>query len=853
MTTPRRRFFPFLLLNSLLLLSLACLLSLLPLASFSAFDENEASWTRGRWDTAPFKLPLPFRALQRGGGGREERERERGEGAKEAKSPSPSLSPSSSFPSTSSSSPSTSSFPASSLLGPLSDSSLALSATAREAALAADDWQRDERDVAEASAALGCDACRAAATRAWELGAAFVALQGRAEAKTTGTGHANPAAAAAAAAGGGGGANAAAANAAANAANVAPLPPPQTPPTAATTETVFLPPAQLRQRLRRGIRAWCQREGEEGAPGGRPISPGSALEGAKLVREEGGNGRWRRVERPATATTATATEAAAAAAGKATTAAKATTSARERLAARLACSSLLFSPPAPSPSSASVTLLPGKIKEQQPAADPLLVAALADGLSLFANALSRAANSDAAKSHSKDSSLPPQQQQQVLLPRTLFAGRRPDESGRLCADYHPECPGWASLGECEANPGYMIGDDDQVDFNLSFSGSSSSSSSSESKGASGSLRNPAAKRRRPGFCRFSCGVCSPLPRGFPGSSSSGPSSSSAALLAAIARLPPNSHEAAALEAEALAIKEGVLLRACYAAEPCGGRGGGEVRFGKWFEDEEEGDGDDDDDDEEREERERVKNATLASSSSSSSSLHKRCFVSAAGWWLYEVCVGGGIRQFHPPTGPRDAPAANSLGTFSNSSSSSESSASPKKVKWLSAPELYRGAPLREEAMEGESKVFAFVEQRYEGGDPCGESEEDEKAEGAVRRSATLRLVCPSHPLAKDVDSVPRLLVSEPETCVYVLTLFHPEACALVNGNGAAAAEEERVAAVETTTAAAAGAATTETAAVAAAAPPEAVAAVPEPLPAVTATPATPPPPATVPAAAHDEL
>jgi hypothetical protein len=156
-------------------------------------------------------------------------------------------------------------------------------------------------------------------------------------------------------------------------------------------------------------------------------------------------------------------------------------------------------------------------------------------------------------------------------------------------------------------------------------------------------------------------------------------------------------------------------------------------------------------------------------------------------------------------------------------------------------------------MEGESKVFAFVEQRYEGGDPCGESEEDEKAEGAVRRSATLRLVCPSHPLAKDVDSVPRLLVSEPETCVYVLTLFHPEACALVNGNGAAAAEEERVAAVETTTAAAAGAATTETAAVAAAAPPEAVAAVPEPLPAVTATPATPPPPATVPAAAHDEL
>ena len=337
--------------------------------------------------------------------------------------------------------------------------------------------------------------------------------------------------------------------------------------------------------------------------------------------------------------------------------------------------------------------------------------------------------------------------------------------------------------------------------------------------------------------------------------------------------------AAALEAEALAIKEGVLLRACYAAKPCGGRGGGEKRFGKWFVDEEGG---------EEEEEEQGGgasgnvNATLPSSSPSPSNasasfhpLHKRCFVSAAGWWLYEVCVGGGIRQFHPPTSPRDAPAANSLGTFSGASSSSSSSrpsepAPPRRgrrrVEWLSAAELYRGAPLREEAVDGDSRVFPFVEQRYEGGDPCGESEEEEQRATAVRRSATLRLVCPSsrHAATRDIDSVPRLLIAEPETCVYVLTLFHPEACALVNeGGGGAAAEEETAEAasvakeeeqgeaavsVETTAAAVAATATSEeeNVAAAAAAPPEAAAAPAVPLPSH----AVPPPP---PPAAHDEL
>jgi hypothetical protein len=885
--------FPLLLLLNLLLLAL---LSLLPSASpSSAFDENEASWTRGRWETAPFKLPLPFMVLGGGegegreeiagegaGAGAAEKRQQRGRGGEEeagARSPSRPLPPPPSPPS---------SLPASSLLGPLSPSSLARRIVARDEALAGDEWQLDESDASQAAEALGCDACRAAVARGWELGAGWVALQGRAEAKRK---HPVAAAAPALPPGVAAASNAAAAAAAATAA-AASLPLQQQ--QQQQPETVFLLPAQLRQRLRRGLRAWCEREGEQGtvAEGRSQISPGSALEGAALVREQQG-GRWRRVERPPPA---------AAAGAAAETKAAATpqpTSARERLAARLSCSRLLFSPSSPSSAAAaaaSAATMPPGVKEAAPPPDPPVVAALADGLSLFASALSRAANSAEAASSSSSSSSsddkdrPPRPR---LLPPTLLPGRRPDETGRLCADYHPECAGWASLGECEANPGYMVGDDggalpsDSPDAaaaaaassdpssDRGSSASSSGSGSDRDKSSSGSGSSSAAtassKRRRPGFCRFSCGVCSPLPRGFPSSSPSSPSAS--AILAAVARLPPNSHEAAQLEAEALAIKEGVLLRACYAAKPCGGRGGGEKRFGRWF-------GGDDEEEGEEEGKEKVggggnNNASpplsspaAASAASAASPLHGRCFVSAAGWWLYEVCVGGGIRQFHPPTSPRDAPAANSLGAFSNASSpGAPPPPSRREVRWLSSAELYRGAPVREEAVDRDSRVFPFVEQRYEGGDPCGgESESgreggEQAAAAAVRRSATLRLVCPSHPLARDVDAVPRLLIAEPRTCSYVVTLFHPEACALVDGNrGAAAAAAAAAAAkkVEEGAVSATETKATETENVAAAAvPPEAAAEAapdhPLPSPAVPLpSPADPPPHAPA-AAAHDEL
>jgi hypothetical protein len=46
-----------------------------------------------------------------------------------------------------------------------------------------------------------------------------------------------------------------------------------------------------------------------------------------------------------------------------------------------------------------------------------------------------------------------------------------------CRDLHPDCPGWAEGGECDHNPGYMVGDDDE-----------------------------------PGSCLLSCGRCDLMPR-----------------------------------------------------------------------------------------------------------------------------------------------------------------------------------------------------------------------------------------------------------------------------------------------------------------------------------------------------
>jgi hypothetical protein len=74
---------------------------------------------------------------------------------------------------------------------------------------------------------------------------------------------------------------------------------------------------------------------------------------------------------------------------------------------------------------------------------------------------------------------------------------------RACADRHPQCGYWAGLGECEANPGYMVG----------------------------------YSREREGACRAACEACAPpappRPRGW---SDAGAAAAAAAAAAALERL-----------------------------------------------------------------------------------------------------------------------------------------------------------------------------------------------------------------------------------------------------------------------------------------------------------------------------
>jgi hypothetical protein len=73
---------------------------------------------------------------------------------------------------------------------------------------------------------------------------------------------------------------------------------------------------------------------------------------------------------------------------------------------------------------------------------------------------------------------------------------------RACADRHPQCGYWAGLGECEANPGYMVG----------------------------------YSREREGVCRAACEACAPPPPPRPrGWSDAGAAAASAAAAAALER------------------------------------------------------------------------------------------------------------------------------------------------------------------------------------------------------------------------------------------------------------------------------------------------------------------------------
>jgi len=212
-------------------------------------------------------------------------------------------------------------------------------------------------------------------------------------------------------------------------------------------------------------------------------------------------------------------------------------------------------------------------------------------------------------------------------------------------------------------------------------------------------------------CRLSCGLCAPAVE-------------AAGTLAA--------RDSLARDADGLAA--GAMLTACIRAPPCGG---GKAQQGT-----------------------AAPAPAPATSSSASSSpfgaLAGRCFVVPAGWWVYEVCVGGAVRQVHLPAGPADEPAENVLGRWAPAAA--PPAGTPRPL--LRLGDLYAGAPAG-------GPPVPYAPFAHAGGDPCVGAPDALP----TPRTAELRLACPH-------DGRTRATVVEPAPCAYVLTLFHADACAL---------------------------------------------------------------------------
>ena len=246
---------------------------------------------------------------------------------------------------------------------------------------------------------------------------------------------------------------------------------------------------------------------------------------------------------------------------------------------------------------------------------------------------------------------------------------------------------------------------------------------------------PSECEANPGYmltrCRLSCGLCAPG--------------------LALDALPASVKDAIVRDGDGLA--GAVVLNACLDAAPCGGGGG----------DKEGGGGG----------AAAAPNAASPSPSPSiapySGPLIGRCFVIPAGWWVYEVCVGVGVRQLHLPASPTDEPATHSLGTFVPPPPGGGGGGGPDVLR---PGELYAGAPV--------DAPFPFLGHTYAGGDACNTGGGDASSTAAATtspRSTHLRLACPH-------DGRTRALVSEPQPCSYAVTLFHTDVCAALGVNSA---------------------------------------------------------------------
>ena len=507
-----------------------------------------------------------------------------------------------------------------------------------------------------------------------------------------------------------------------------------------------VPPAA--HRVARFMRAAC--DGGTGPPGGATplgVAPKAALAVAGLKEEAGG--RWVRAVRPAPAAPTTPPQ---------------PPTPLEAAAARQACLTLTDSPPPPLPGPGPGGGGAAYAHHGPPAAAvltattplPAPAAAVADALAALAR---RTVSTHAAAGRPL-----PRPTRPPATPRTP----PPPRPGKApaCADYHPECPAWAARGECERNVRYMCGD-------LALDGDRPPppppGSGDGGGGGGGRARDGPTHWR--GHCRLSCGLCAPPPDALP--------------------RPLEGEPGVALGVATASLRTAALLRACVAAPPCGGStadaavakaalaavAGGAGMAGAAL-------------------PQRAQAAAAApptppsppAPSLSVGPFQGKCFLVPAGYWTFEACPGVSARQAHYGGGGASDGQASVAGGQPGPGPSHSLGAPAGSVNG-GLPQTLPASDLPPDLAD-RGVAVRYVSEAFVGGDACegGGAGGPGAPAAVVARSAELRLACPP-------DALVRATVAEPETCRYVLTLFHPDACELTDGKeegggGVVAAGEE---------------------------------------------------------------
>ncbi|CAL8463374.1 g2908 [Coccomyxa elongata] len=304
----------------------------------------------------------------------------------------------------------------------------------------------------------------------------------------------------------------------------------------------------------------------------------------------------------------------------------------------------------------------------------------------------------------------------------LDHNRTPD--GKACKDYHKQCAWWADKGECAANARYMVGSDDQ--------------------------------EKLKGFCRLSCGACSPsAASGLPDEMEAELEEESAALLAAVdTQLCAKRQVCNGLSGDAhRAMDTANTGGAASAGSPgpsadviAAARNMVRAQMRRRDDALTELDGPHDG---------VSKKGALAGGQGETQlkEVAANCYYVNQGWWSYELCPGHHLGQFHASEETQRIESALSLGRYNAVQEGNKGAEADRPVPMLPVEDMLPGLT---------AGVPAIIT-TYSGGASCDGSD------AAAKRSAKVQLVC-------SPDAEVYMLVREPETCRYVVTLYHPSIC-----------------------------------------------------------------------------